>query len=136
MRDAGIHLHHGVQTNFRFCTYALHYSHRMAVSLIYDPEYLRHDTGPHHPETAYRLRAILKAINESDTGSRLQTVKPTPAHREDLARCHHDELVDHVKALCERGEQFVDIDTRISRESYDVALLAAGAAITAVDGAM
>lgn len=108
----------------------------MAVSLIYDPEYLKHDTGLHHPENAHRLKAILKTIDGSDIANRLERVKPTLARREDLTRCHHEEMVDHLKTLCENGERFVDPDTRISRESYDVALLAAGGAITAVDEAM
>ena len=108
----------------------------MAVSLIYDPEYLKHDAGQHHPENAHRLQAILRAVNGSDVANRLQVVKPAPARREDLTRCHDERLVDHVKTLCERGEHFVDMDTRISRESYDVALLAAGGAIIAVDEAM
>jgi acetoin utilization deacetylase AcuC-like enzyme len=108
----------------------------MAVSLIYDPEYLKHDTGYHHPENAHRLEAILKTLRESDVAGRLQSVKPGPAKREDLARCHHEELVDHVKAVCDRGERYLDADTGISRESYDVALLAAGGALGAVDEVM
>jgi acetoin utilization deacetylase AcuC-like enzyme len=108
----------------------------MAVSLIYDHQYLQHDTGMHHPESAKRLEAILRTLEHSLVGGRLQRVEPTPARREDLVRCHREDLVDHVKQLCEGDERFIDVDTRISRESYDVALLAAGGAVAAVDEVM
>ena len=38
--------------------------------------------------------------------------------------------------MVQEGATFIDADTRISRESFDVAVLAVGAAITAVDAAM
>jgi len=48
-------------------------------------------------------------------------------------RCHSYRLIDHIKNLCEGGVPFVDLDTAICAQSYDVARLAAGAAIVAVD---
>src|SRR5437867_4579900 len=104
----------------------------MAVSLIYDPAYLKHDTG-HHPENAHRLEAILHALESGDLPKRLRAVKPSAAKLEDLTRCHHEDMVEHVRRLCEQGARHIDMDTQISRESYDVALLAAGAAMAAVD---
>ncbi|MBI4473493.1 MAG: histone deacetylase [Acidobacteria bacterium] len=108
----------------------------MAVSLIYDPAYLKHNTGV-HPETARRLESILESINK-DPGleKRLHRVKPKAASVEDITRCHEERLFEMIRTLCERGATNIDADTRISRESFDVALLAAGAAIAAVDGAM
>jgi acetoin utilization deacetylase AcuC-like enzyme len=41
--------------------------------------------------------------------------------------------VKQLKSLCERGVAFVDLDTVLSSDSFEVARLAAGAAITAVD---
>jgi acetoin utilization deacetylase AcuC-like enzyme len=108
----------------------------MAVSLIYHPAYLKHDTGYHHPENAQRLQAIIRAIQASDIADRLEPITPDAARREDLTRCHREDLVDSLKSLCEAGETYVDMDTRISRESYDAALLAAGAGIAGVDAAM
>jgi acetoin utilization deacetylase AcuC-like enzyme len=107
----------------------------MTVSLIYDPAYLKHNTGQ-HPENAHRLEAILEVLKDSEIAPRLQNVPPKPAAIEDLLRCHRQEMVEHVRLLCERGDRYLDADTRISRESYDVALLAAGAAIGAVDTVM
>ena len=37
----------------------------MAIHLIYDPAFLKHDTGV-HPENSLRLEAILRAIKEDE----------------------------------------------------------------------
>src|SRR6266699_3516780 len=108
----------------------------MSVALIYDPAYLKHNTGL-HPESARRLDAILRAIDEDEALSKkLTRVTPNPAPNEDIARCHREDLIYHIESLCERGETAVDEDTRISPDSFQVAQLAAGAAVAAVDAAM
>jgi len=108
----------------------------MSVALIYDPAYLKHNTGL-HPENARRLDAILRAIDEDESLSKkLTRVTPHPAPNEDIARCHRQDLIYHIESLCERGETEVDEDTRISPDSFQVARLAAGAAVAAVDAAM
>jgi len=107
----------------------------MAVSVIYDPAYLNHNTG-NHPENSRRLERILESVKSGDLGERIRMQKPLAASVEDVVRVHSREMVDHVKQLCESGARYVDMDTHISRESYDVALLAAGAAISAVDAVM
>ena len=107
----------------------------MAVSLIYDPAYLKHNTG-RHPETAERLEVILESLEASGLEKRIRHVRPVAAALEDIHRCHNEQMVMHIRRLCEEGEQFLDQDTHISADSFDVALLAAGGAITAVDEVM
>jgi acetoin utilization deacetylase AcuC-like enzyme len=108
----------------------------MAVHLIYDPRYLKHDTGL-HPENARRLEAILRVINrDEELSKKLVHDIPRPAANEDIVRCHQKDLILHIESACERDEGYLDVDTRISPESFEVARLAAGAAVTAVDTAM
>jgi acetoin utilization deacetylase AcuC-like enzyme len=108
----------------------------MAVQLIYDSIYLKHDTGV-HPENARRLESILRALDTDESLSkRLARVTPVPAQNEDIVRCHREDLIHHIESLCERGETYVDVDTRVSPDSFQVARLAAGAAVAAVDAAM
>jgi len=109
----------------------------MSVHLIYDPAYLKHDTGPRHPENPQRLEAILRAIeSQDDLSARLQRTTPRAAKEEDLMRCHDEDIVRKIRAHIASGGAHLDSDTPISAESYDVACLAAGAAITAVDSVM
>ncbi|HUS11019.1 MAG TPA: histone deacetylase, partial [Pyrinomonadaceae bacterium] len=108
----------------------------MSVSLIYSSEYLRHNTGP-HPETARRLEAVLgKLATDEQLSKKILRILPSLATDEDLMRCHREELIQDIRMRCERGAAFIDADTRISAESFNVAKLAAGAALKAVDVVM
>ncbi len=105
----------------------------MTTALIYDPAYLKHDTG-RHPESPLRLKAILAALEGDELlWARAKKLQPIAASDEDITRCHSTRLVKQLKSLCERGVAFVDLDTVLSSDSFEVARLAAGAAITAVD---
>ena len=108
----------------------------MALHLIYDSKYLKHDTGA-HPENARRLEAILHFVdNDEELSKKLVRDVPRPAANEDITRCHKEDLILHIQTAVERGVGFLDADTRISRDSFEVARLAAGAALVAVDAAM
>jgi acetoin utilization deacetylase AcuC-like enzyme len=105
----------------------------MTTSLIYDPAYLDHNTG-HHPENPARLRAIVEALEaDRPLWDRLRKVTPRGATDEDILRCHSERLIEQIRSLCERGVTFLDLDTVISQQSFAVARLAAGAAVTGVD---
>lgn len=106
----------------------------MSTALIYDPEFLQHDTGDFHPENAQRLKVILAALkDDKDLWDKLIHLKPHPANRDDILRCHTSELIEYVSSLCHQGVSYIDADTAICPASFDVALLAAGAGITGVD---
>jgi acetoin utilization deacetylase AcuC-like enzyme len=108
----------------------------LGVSFIYDSKYLKHDTGL-HPENARRLEVILRALDQDESLSRkLRRTVPQPARNKDIARCHREDLIYEIESLCQIGERHVDVDTCISPESFEVARLAAGAALAAVDAAM
>ena len=109
----------------------------MAVYLLYDPAFLRHDTGVTHFETEKRLQSILKALEtDENLNKRLQRLSPRPATEQDLARCHSTEMIRDIRRFVDHGGTHLDVDTPVSDESFDVACLAAGAAITAVDAVM
>ena len=105
----------------------------MTTALIYDPSFLDHNTG-HHPENAQRLKVILSALQaDAPLWTRLRHLTPQAASDEDIVRCHGNQLIDQLRTICERGVPFVDLDTVVCRASYEVARLAAGAGIAAVD---
>jgi acetoin utilization deacetylase AcuC-like enzyme len=80
---------------------------------------------------------ILAAVDaREDLRSRLEMIAPKPAAREDIERCHDFRMIEDLSLRCERGVSFIDEDTYISARSFEVALLAAGAAIAAVDSVM
>jgi acetoin utilization deacetylase AcuC-like enzyme len=64
-----------------------------------------------------------------------EVVEPRPASEEEIARVHDLEYVSLVKETAGRAVAF-DADTFASPESYEVARLAAGAAVGAVEHAL
>jgi acetoin utilization deacetylase AcuC-like enzyme len=108
----------------------------MPTGLVYDPAYLQHRTG-RHPENADRLRKILEALQgDPALWDSLLKISPRPVEDQDITRCHSARLIDHLQSLCESGESFVDMDTVICPDSYDVSRLAAGAVVASVDAVM
>jgi len=105
----------------------------MTTALVYDPAFLEHDTR-HHPENPDRLRVIVSALQQDERlWTKLQHLTPRPVSDEDIMRCQSFRLIEQVRDLCETGVPFVDLDTAICSKSFDVAKLAAGAALVAVD---
>src|ERR1700716_1507042 len=105
----------------------------MTTALVYDPAFLEHETR-HHPENPDRLRVILAALQQDEAlWTRLQHLTPRPVSDEDIMRCHSFRLIEQVRTLCEPGVTLVHPDNAICSKSFEVAKLAAGAALVAVD---
>jgi acetoin utilization deacetylase AcuC-like enzyme len=109
----------------------------MAVHLLYDETFLRHDTGEMHFETSRRLKSVTAALDaDQNLAQRLHRVTSRPATMQDLQRCHSEEMIRDIRTFIDHGGTHLDTDTPVSENSFDVACLAAGAAITAVDCTM
>jgi acetoin utilization deacetylase AcuC-like enzyme len=103
------------------------------MTLLYQhPKFLQHDTGV-HPERPERLRQI--AVHLEATGLVANCTRPEwePAARKRLEYVHEPGHIERVAALAAQGGGQLDPDTIVSLASFDVALLAAGAACNAVD---
>jgi acetoin utilization deacetylase AcuC-like enzyme len=105
------------------------------VGLIYDPVYLKHDTGI-HVENSQRLTTTLSLIEKSEIKNKLVWLKPRPATIEELSKVHTKEYIYQIEEKCKAGGGWLDSDTVASMSSYKAAIYAAGAAITAVDVVM
>jgi acetoin utilization deacetylase AcuC-like enzyme len=106
----------------------------MQVGFVYSEDYLEHDTGM-HPENAGRLRAIMKGLEDADIIEMLYPVKPIAASTDQIQFVHTSEHIRTVKDFSSK-EKALDGDTPTSNRSYEVALLAAGGVISAVDAVM
>ncbi len=104
----------------------------MAVGYVYDPIYLKHDTGE-HVEHAARLGAIISHLEDTGLKPRLTLLKPRPASVAELALVHQKQYIEQV---ARRGSGWLDPDTVMSADSYDAALYAAGGVIRAVEAVM
>jgi len=102
----------------------------MKAGFVYDPIYLKHDTGQ-HVENARRLEAVISHLDQTGLKQQLTPIKPRPATIEELSLVHHEQHISHVREVAQGGGGWLDLDTVMSPDSYDAALYAAGGAIEA-----
>ena len=104
------------------------------TAFVCSPVYRQHDVGPRHPEQPARLDAIENRLRRQGLLARLLPLTPAPAPLEWVTAIHRAAYVDRVRRLCAAGTPTIDTpDVPVSRESFDVALLAAGGVLAAVD---
>ena len=103
----------------------------MKVAYITDDIYLEHDTGVGHPESKERLLAI----NEAVEALRHKVVEKSPVwiSKEVLQTVHSAEHIANIIDASTSGTS-IDSDTICSPESYNAAVKAVAAGITALDG--
>jgi len=97
-----------------------------------DPFFLNHETEP-HPENPGRLTAIQNRLESSEFYNNLIPIQPRKATAEEIGLVHDTGYVASVKQSCADQVRNLDADTVISSDSYDAALLSAGAGISAID---
>lgn len=106
------------------------------TGIVYSDVFLKHDPGPENPETAERLRAVVRGLRQAGLRDKLVPIKPLPAKISQIERVHNPAHIERVRAACGHAPANLDWDTTVSSDSYDVALLAAGGAIAASDAVM
>ena len=106
----------------------------MSLTLIHTERFAEHQTPPGHPERPERAEVMdVVAGRWRDRGG--EVVPPRPATDDQLSRVHDARYLRALAATAGRATK-LDPDTYTSPESHEIALLAAGAAVQAVDHAM
>jgi len=102
--------------------------------LIHSDRYAEHQTPPGHPERPERAEVMdVVASRWRERGAEI--VAPRSATPEQLARVHDPDYVRRIADTAGRSRA-LDPDTYTSPESFEIACLAAGAAIDAVERVM
>ncbi len=104
------------------------------TAYLYDGIYLEHDTGPFHPETPDRLRAINDKLRKSPFYRDLVKVSPKKPDMKYIEMVHSRDYIASVKQDIESGRPSLDWgDTAVCTRSYEVALMAVGGCLRACD---
>ncbi len=101
------------------------------VVIVYDPRFLDHVPSPLHVERPDRLRSIVERLERERLFHGVET--PPTATIADLRLVHREWYVDLVRNL---GEGFLDPETAVHRDTFDIALLAAGGVLLATRSAV
>lgn len=103
--------------------------------LFTDDRFLDHKTGTHR-ECPERLKSISQELQHTGLAARCRPGPTRNATVDELAQIHGGQYIDRVARFAKEGGGWIEGDTFMSPESYDVACKAAGTAIAAVDAVM
>lgn len=122
------------------------------VGLVYDDRYLQHNPGLQHlygsgnsypfvepiiHPSNYRLVMRTKhLIDASGLSNHLRRVPPYAASEDDIAVYHSREYIERVKQICADGGGDTGEGAPAAPDSFDIALLAAGGGMAAVDAVL
>jgi acetoin utilization deacetylase AcuC-like enzyme len=127
------------------------------IALCTSPRFADHLTGPHHPERPDRIRAIFKAVRDAglvDSPNpfpgfsmnfglhplglpKLLELSPAPADLRWVQTVHPPDMIQRIERICLHGGGVLDQgDTPVGPDSYQIALLAAGAAMGCADAVL
>jgi acetoin utilization deacetylase AcuC-like enzyme len=100
--------------------------------LYYDERFLDHLTGT-HPERPERLIQTVSHLQREQLLARCRRTVWEPISPDRLSRVHQPEYAARLEAFAGCGGGRIEVDTVVSKASYEVARLAAGAVADAVD---
>jgi acetoin utilization deacetylase AcuC-like enzyme len=103
--------------------------------LFTDSLFLEHHTGA-HPESPERLRYLHEFLKRQAVSARFRPGGIKPAQTAQLELVHDPAYIDAVRRYADAGGGRIEDDTVLSSRSFEVACLAAGAALSAVDAVL
>lgn len=103
------------------------------TGIIRDDSYMQHVANGYHPESPERLRIIYQMLQDEDMAGRFLTFSPRPATTEELAWVHTSRYIQTIAATAGHRLTMLDPDTYACAQSFDIAKLAAGGVLVAVD---
>ncbi len=96
------------------------------MKFVFHPRSVEHVQWAGHPERPGRVQALVERLRAQEPEGAF--VEPGPATRGDLLRVHDEAFVERLRT---GPEGPIDGDTILHRETYALAALSAGAALTA-----
>src|SRR5436305_15335649 len=117
----------------------------MTTALIYDPIFLEHLTPENHPDRPERLKKVIEVLQALNWLARegLVQLAPRAATEDELATVHEREYIQKGKLASHKvareqdssgcKTRFFATDTYFAAPSYEAAIKAAGAPLTALN---
>jgi acetoin utilization deacetylase AcuC-like enzyme len=108
-----------------------------ATAILSDPVYKEHSTGRNHPEQPARMDAVSRGLEAVGAMSGALRIPVRPATEDEVALCHTRSYIEIVKRDVASGAKMLSTgDTQIGSRSLDVALMATGGVLNAVDAVL
>ncbi len=107
------------------------------TGFVYDDRFLQHVTFSSHPESPGRLRAIVEGLAASGLLQQLVPIEVRRADQRWIEMVHNIRYMMRLEEACIMGMPDIDHqDNSICRDTYDIAFLAVGGVLNAIDAVM
>ena len=107
------------------------------MKIFSDRDLARHVNPNSGVERPDRLAAALEGAKRArDAGAGIEMLRPEPALRVALVAVHDGRYLDQLRSLSGSGGGYLDPDTATNEHSWEVATLASGTAVAAVESAL
>ncbi len=101
------------------------------VSIVYHADFLLHNSVG-HPENKQRLEYIMNELEKNKIFAQVEKINPKPAKISEICLVHQQDYVNQLEKTIKSGVKNLDMDTYLTSYSFEVALLSAGGALTAM----
>lgn len=122
----------------------------MTTGLVFHESFLQHDSGPSllmlpaipeqepedHVSSQRQIRRSKELLDKSGLTAHLTEIPPRPATVEQVAKIHTQRHIDHVRELSAGSGGDSGELAMVGHGSFEIALLSAGGAITAVEAVL
>jgi acetoin utilization deacetylase AcuC-like enzyme len=107
------------------------------TGILFHDDFLNHIIQIDHPERPGRLTVIVNELKKEKYAGKLVWDEPRLATVEEIEYVHSADYITRVRSTAKSSPQYLDSpDTLVSAGSYQAALRAAGAVMTAIDGVL
>jgi len=107
------------------------------TGLVQDDRFQLHLTGPGHPERPQRLARIAEVLRDRHLDEACTQLDVPAVDMAHVRRNHAVSYLERLENACRNGRPYIDVpDSGICPRSFEIAQLAAGAVVNAVDAVM
>lgn len=103
------------------------------LCLIYSEKFLGHIPPVEHPEKPSRIVTAYESLVAKGLKEYVEVKPPKLASEEILTLAHSSEYVNSIKELSKSGGGFLDADTYVSPDTFEVSLYAIGGVVVGVE---
>ncbi|MFQ5753671.1 MAG: histone deacetylase family protein, partial [bacterium] len=106
------------------------------TGILHHDDFLKHKTGSGHPERPDRLENLIDYLKKSEIYTDLIHIVAQPGKLSWIEQIHPQSYIEHINNACQPGLHYLDSDTVVCGDSFQVALLAVGGAIESCKAVM
>jgi len=106
------------------------------TGIVKDQRYLQHSAGAYHPESPERLAAVHAMLDKPPISQKFIQIAPREATHKEIEMIHAPSYVEYIASTAGKDSVYLDADTATSPESYEIAKLAVGGLLNAIDAVM